>query len=109
MSDAPSSPDTGYSAGDAIRPLSVRMRDAARAQLEVLAQLNGRSMTEEVRLALEAWVETSRSNPEVLARAEQVRLEIEHDADMRRDAIKSIFDQPSNGRAARSRAKGGDE
>ncbi|WP_405217764.1 hypothetical protein [Agrococcus sp. Ld7] len=35
-----------------IRPLSVRMTDGLRAQLEVIAQLNDRSVTEEIRLAL---------------------------------------------------------
>ena len=52
-----------------IRPLSVRITDGLRAQLEVFAQLNDRSVTEEIRLALEAWVETSKSDPKVLERA----------------------------------------
>ena len=74
-----------------IRPLSVRITDGLRAQLEVFAQLNDRSVTEEIRLALEAWVETSKSDPNVLERAETVRAEIEREAETKRSAIAAIF------------------
>lgn len=107
MSDVQSSSAPSYSAGDPIRPLSVRMFDSARAQLEVLAQLNGRSVTEEVRLALESWVEKSKSDPAVQARAQEVRADIEREAAARRVAIEAIFTQPE--KAPRGRAKGADE
>ncbi|VXB67037.1 hypothetical protein [Frigoribacterium sp. 9N] len=74
-----------------IRPLSVRITDGLRAQLEVIAQLNDRSVTEEIRLALEAWVETSKSDPMVLQRAETVRAEIEREAKTKQSAIEAIF------------------
>lgn len=108
MSDAPSSSASSYSAGDSIRPLSVRMFDSTRAQLEVLAQLNGRSVTEEVRLALEAWVVASRQDPKIQERAAEVRADIEREAAVRRSAIEAIFDQ-APGKQPRGRAKGGDE
>jgi ferric-dicitrate binding protein FerR (iron transport regulator) len=108
MSDPQSSSASGYSAGDTIRPLSVRMLDSARAQLDVLAQLNGRSVTEEVRLALEAWIERSKSDPNVLARAEEVRASIEREAAVRREAILSIFDQ-APAKPARGRGKAANE
>ncbi|GAB2513191.1 MULTISPECIES: hypothetical protein [Microbacteriaceae] len=73
------------------RPLSVRITDGLRAQLEVIAQLNDRSVTEEIRIALEAWVETSKSDPKVLARAETVRAEIEREAKTKQNAIEAIF------------------
>ena len=91
MSDIPVSSVSGYSADDPIRPLSVRMRDSARVQLEVLSQLNGRSVTEEVRLALEAWIEKSKSDPTVQARAEEARADVEREAAVRRGAIEAIF------------------
>lgn len=79
MSDATS---TGvYPATSQMRTLAVRITDDLRAQLDVIAQLNDRSVTEEIRIALEAWVETSKSDPKVLARAETVRAEIEREAD----------------------------
>lgn len=91
-----------------IRPLSVRITDGLRAQLEVFAQLNDRSVTEEIRLALEAWVETSKSDPKVLARAETVRAEIEREAETKRSAIAAIFGAdtpaPRNTRAKQASA-----
>ncbi len=84
-------PDVPATALGPIRPLSVRITDGLRAQLEVIAQLNDRSVTEEIRLALEAWVETSKSDPKVLQRAETVRAEIEREAKTKQSAIEAIF------------------
>lgn len=74
-----------------LRTLAVRITDGLRAQLDVLAQLNDRTVTEEIRLALESWVETSKSDPKVLERAEAVRAEIDREAKTKQDAIKAIF------------------
>lgn len=84
-------PEVPASALGPIRPLSVRITDGLRAQLEVIAQLNDRSVTEEIRLALEAWVQTSKSDPKVLQRAETVRAEIEREAQTKQSAIEAIF------------------
>ena len=73
------------------RNLPVRMSDDTRAQLEVLAQLNQRSLTEETRIAVEFWVETSKADPTVLQRAEAVRAEIERDAETKRNAIAAVL------------------
>ncbi|TAM66477.1 MAG: hypothetical protein EPN48_15505 [Microbacteriaceae bacterium] len=74
-----------------VRTLAVRIADDLRAQLDVIAQLNDRSVTEEIRVALESWVQTSRSDPKVLARAETVRAEIEREAKTKQSAIEAIF------------------
>lgn len=74
-----------------VRPVAVRITDGLRAQLDVLAQLNDRSLTEEIRLGLEAWVETSKSDPKVLQRAETVRAAIERKAKTKQSAIEAIF------------------
>ena len=71
--------------------LSVRTSEDTRAQLEVLAQLNERSVTEETRIALEHWVEKSKSDPAVRRRAEQVRAEIEREAETKRNAIAAVL------------------
>ena len=57
----------------------------------MIAQLNDRSVTEEIRIALESWLETSKSDPKVLQRAETVRAEIEREAKTRQTAIEAIF------------------
>lgn len=75
----------------AYKVVSVRTSEDTRAQLEVLAQLNERSVTEETRIALEHWVEKSKSDPAILRRAEQVRADIERDAEMKRNAIAAVL------------------
>lgn len=82
--------NAGYGSA-AYKVLSVRTSEDTRAQLEVLAQLNERSVTEETRIALEHWVEQSKSDPAVLKRAEQVRAEIERDAETKRNAINAVL------------------
>lgn len=83
------------------RPLAVRMSDDLRAQLELIAQLNDRSVTEEVRHAIEAWVDRSKSDPSVLARADAVREGIEREAETKRNAIQAVF-----GSSATPKARG---
>ena len=56
-----------------MRTLAVRITDDLRAQLDVVAQLDDRSVTEEIRLSLEDWIERSKSDPQVLKPAETVR------------------------------------
>lgn len=80
-------PNSGAAPYDEIRPLSVRMRDSVRAQLDVLAQLNNRSVTEETRLALEHWVERAKTDPSLKERADRVRVEIDEEAEHRRRSI----------------------
>ncbi|MFE2656710.1 hypothetical protein [Brevibacterium sp. NPDC059310] len=83
-------PDSaGY--GSAYKVLSVRTSEDTRAQLEVLAQLNETSVTEETRIALEHWVEKCKSDLAVLKRAEQVRAEIEREAETKRNAINAVL------------------
>lgn len=89
-------------AGAAVRTLAVRLQDSLRAQLDVIAQLNDRSVTEEIRLALEYWVERSKSDPKVLQRAETVRAEIEREAKTRQDAIEAIFGSEAPAKGSRS-------
>lgn len=86
-----------------IRPLAVRITDGLRAQIDVIAQLNDRSVTEEIRIALEAWVETSKSDPSVLKRAEAVRAEIEREAQTKQSAIEAIFGGTLGAKDSRSR------
>ncbi|NEM90902.1 hypothetical protein [Galbitalea soli] len=88
-----------------MRTLAVRITEDLRAQLDVIAQLNDRSVTEEIRLALEAWIVTSKSDPKVLARAETVRAEIEREAKTKQSAIEAIFGGKAPSGATRDRTK----
>ena len=89
MSELPSPASAGT--GGQMRTLAVRITEGLRAQLDIIAQLTGRSATEEIRLALEHWIDKTKSDPNVLERAEAVRAEIERDAQTRRNAIAAIF------------------
>lgn len=94
-----------FPATSQMRTLAVRITDDLRAQLDVIAQLNDRSVTEEIRLALETWIVTSKSDPKVLARAETVRAEIEREAKTKQSAIEAIFGGGPSIGAARGKAK----
>ncbi|SMQ71900.1 hypothetical protein [Agreia sp. VKM Ac-1783] len=92
MSEVRSTVSDQSGAGSQIRPLSVRMTDSTRAQLDIIAQLNNRSVTDEIRYALEHWIDKSKTDPKVLARAAQVRAEIERESATKQSAIAAIFD-----------------
>lgn len=87
-----SEPTMSTSAGAGqLRTLAVRISDDLRAQLDIIAQLNDRTATEEIRLALEFWIAQAKANPETLKRAQQVQSEIERKAQTQRNAIAAIF------------------
>ena len=86
------SPPAAAGTSGPLRTLAVRLNDDLRAQLDVLAQLTGRTVTEEIRLAIEAWIAKSKTDPAVLEKAEAVRAEIEREAQTRRNAIAAIFE-----------------
>jgi len=90
-------PEVPATALGPLRTLAVRITDGLRAQLDVIAQLNDRTVTEEIRLALESWVETSKSDPKVLQRAETVRAEIDREAKTKQEAIEAIFGAADSG------------
>lgn len=107
-------------AGSQIRTLAVRITDDLRARLDVVAQITGRSTTEEIRVALEHWVEKTKSDPAILQKAAAIRAEIEREAQTRRNAISAIFgaeataeektqESPTAGRPAARRGKTSDE
>ena len=107
--------------GGQMRTLAVRITEELRAQLDIISQLTGRSATEEIRLAIEHWIDKTKSDPKVLEKAEAVRAEIERDAQTRRNAIAAIFsgdgktsgssgaEVPAPPRTTPRRAKGSDE
>jgi predicted transcriptional regulator len=85
----PSANNMGYGP---VKTFAVRLNESTRAQLDIIAQLNDRTVTDEIRLALEAWIDRTKSDPATLQRADFVRAEIEREAATKRDAIAAIFD-----------------
>lgn len=84
-------PITATAGSGQLRTLAVRITEDLRAQLDIVAQLTGRSPTEEIRLALEHWIEKTKADPSIQKKAEAVRAEIERNAQTQRDAIAAIF------------------
>lgn len=100
------SPPVPAATGQRITTLTIRITEELRAKLDVVAQLTGRSATEEIRLAVEQRIEQIKSDPEVLKKAEAVRAEIEREAQTQRNAIAAIFagDGGTGGKTPSTRA-----
>jgi plasmid stability protein len=77
-----------------MKTLAIRLDDELHAQLSVLAQLSGTSLTDEIRQALEAHLEAQRANPKLSDRAKAVSDAIEHEAQVRQAAIATLFGTP---------------
>lgn len=73
------------------KTLGVRVDEELHAQLTFIAQLNGNTIADEIRRSIEDRVQTAQQDPELIARAEQVRAEIEREAQARQQAIASLF------------------
>lgn len=95
-----SEPSMSANAGSGqLRTLAVRISEDLRAQLDIVAQLTGRTATEEIRVALEHWIEKTKADPEILKKAQQVQAEIERKAQTQRGAIAAIFGGETTGTA----------
>jgi predicted transcriptional regulator len=89
-----------------MKTLAIRLDDELHAQLSVLAQLSGTSLTDEIRQAIEAHLQAKRANPELTERAKLVAEEIEHEAAARRAAITTLFGKPEQtGEAPKASSK----
>jgi hypothetical protein len=95
-----------------VKTLAIRLPDELHAQLVLIAQLDGISLTDAIRQGIEGLIERKRSEGDLAARAEQALAEIERDTTARREAIQALFGQaPASGRPttrqSRRRESGG--
>ena len=74
-----------------MKTLAIRLDDEQHAQLSVLAQLEGTTVTDFIRSAIDAQLQAKRSQPEIAAKAEQVLAEIDAEAANQRSAIATLF------------------
>jgi hypothetical protein len=70
-----------------LKTLAVRVEESLHAQLRFIAQLSGTTISEELRRANELRITTAQDDPDLIARAQQVREEIEREAAARSAAI----------------------
>lgn len=87
---------TSPSEGQGHKTLAIRLDTTLHAQLSVIAQLRGNTITDEIRQAIESHISAVRADTALTAKADAVLDEIDRDAAARRDAIASLFgDQPA--------------
>ncbi|MBD8207777.1 hypothetical protein IFU08_12335 [Microbacterium sp. CFBP 8790] len=99
----PTSPASANGLGyGPIKPLAVRLNESTRTQLDIIAQLRDRNVTDEVRLAIDAWIEQAKADSALQRRAQDVRDEIEREAAGKRDAITAIFEATPVAKTART-------
>lgn len=75
------------------KTLAIRLEDDTHAQLTILAQLEEMPVSDALKKAVDAYIASKRSQPELKARLETVLEEIEREAATRRDAITSLFSE----------------
>jgi hypothetical protein len=73
------------------KTLGVRIQDELHTQLAFIAQLSGTTIADQIRVSIEARVLAAQDDPELIARAEELRAEIEREAAARRQAIAGLF------------------
>lgn len=73
------------------KTLGVRIDEDLHAQLTFIAQLKGGTIADEIRQSIETRVQAAQEDPELIARAEEVRAEIEREAQARQQAIAGLF------------------
>jgi predicted DNA-binding protein len=74
-----------------MKTLAIRLEEDQHAQLSVLAQLAGNTITDEIRAALEAHIQAKRTDPALTVRAKGVLEDIERQAQARQAAIANLF------------------
>ena len=86
------------------KTMGVRLEEDLHARLSFIAQLTESTISDEIRRAIEARVQAAQSDPELVARAEAVRADIEREAQARQQAIAGFFGGTA---VAGSQASGG--
>ena len=99
-----STPDAIPGRSGGVKTLAIRLEPELHAQLSLIAQLTGSTITDEIRAAIESHIETVKANPELSGRADSVLAAIEREAAARRDAIAALFGSADGSTASTSTA-----
>jgi len=76
------------------KTMAIRLEDDVHQQLVMLAQLDGLTITDEIRQAIESHIAQKRDAGDLAQRAEQALASIEEEAAQRRAAIQSLLGSP---------------
>ena len=83
--------DSGSTGRSGVKTLAIRLEPETHAQLSLIAQLRGNTITDEIKAALEAHIAGIKNMPDLAARAGSVLEDIEREALARRTAIATLF------------------
>lgn len=87
----------GSSRPAGVKTLAIRLEPDLHAELTLIAQLREQTITDEIREAIETHIVRIKSDPAWANKADDVLVEIEHQAAKQRDAFARLFgtaDQP---------------
>ena len=85
-----------------VKTLAVRLDPDLHSRLTILSKLNGVSITDVIRSAIEKEVQQLATNPGVAAKAHEYQDAIARDAEQQQAAIQALFgDKPTSTRTAR--------
>ncbi|MDQ1743871.1 MAG: hypothetical protein QOE23_2210 [Pseudonocardiales bacterium] len=89
--------DSGSTGKAGVKTLAIRLEPETHAQLSLIAQLRGHTITDELKAAVDAHIAGVKQTPELAARAGSVLEDIEREALARRTAIATLFgdEQPA--------------
>jgi predicted DNA-binding protein len=76
-----------------VKTLAIRLTDELHAQLVLIAQLDGLTLTDTIRQAIEGHIERKRAGGDLAARAEQALADIDRETAARRAAIEALLSQ----------------
>lgn len=74
-----------------MKTLAVRLDDELHARIGMLSKLSGMTVTDTIRTAIEKHLDALANDPAITAKAEELRAEIEKDAELQRQALSALF------------------
>lgn len=104
-----------------VKTLAIQLTDDQHAQLVLISQVEGLSLKDVLKQAVDALIERKRTEPDFAARAQAVLEDIDREAAARRQAIQTLFGpaetpegetpapvEPAEAPARRSTRRGGE-
>jgi len=90
-----------------MRTLAIKLEEELHAQLGMIAKLEGLTLTDALRQAIDQWIDERRNNPELQARAAATLADIDREAATRRGAIEALLGKEGTSSQATSPTRRG--
>ncbi|BBY97316.1 hypothetical protein MFAL_07830 [Mycolicibacterium fallax] len=89
-----------------MKTIAVRLDDELHARIGMLSKLSGMTVTDTIRTAIEKHLDTLANDPAITAKAEELRAEIEKDAELQRQALSALFGSSTTQAPKTTRGRG---